>query len=62
MKAQESCAFLRDYAFRPDMEFGINVGWQEDRSEAGGCGIRIRSLIFDRNKQCAASSVIRRRA
>jgi hypothetical protein len=42
------------------LEFGINDGWHEQRSEAGGFGIRIRSLVFDRNKQCAGFSVIRR--
>jgi hypothetical protein len=43
------------------MEFGIKDGWHEQRSEADGFGIRIRSLVFDRNKQCAGFSVIRMR-
>jgi hypothetical protein len=37
------------------LEFGINGGCHEQRSEAGGFGIRIRSLVFDRNKQCGSS-------
>jgi hypothetical protein len=41
------------------LEFGIKDGWHEQRSEADGFGIRIRSLVFDRNKQCAGFSVIR---
>ena len=46
-----------DFAFWLGLEFGINDGWHEQRSEAGGFGIRIRSLVFDRNKQCAGFSV-----
>src|SRR5712692_5942220 len=44
------------------MEFGMHDGWHEQRSGAGGFGIRIGSLVFDRNKRCAGFSVIRRPA
>jgi len=37
----------------------MNVGWHEQRSEGGGCGMHICSPVFDRNRQCAAFSVTR---
>jgi hypothetical protein len=51
---------LRDFAFWPGLEFGINDGWHEQRSEAGGFGIRIRSLVFDHNKQYRGAKSIKR--
>jgi hypothetical protein len=62
MKGWQAGTLLRDFAFRPGLEFGINGEWHEHQSEAGGCGTHIRSLVFDRNPQCAGFSVIRRRA
>jgi hypothetical protein len=42
-------------------EFGIMFGWQTQRSDSGGCGMRMHSLVFFRYTRCAASSVIRKR-
>jgi hypothetical protein len=42
--------------------FGMNCGWHKHRNAIGGCGIRIRSQAFARNRRCAGFSVIRRRA
>lgn len=42
-------------------EFGMMFGWQTQRSDSGGCGMRMRSLVFVRYTRCAASSVIRKR-
>jgi hypothetical protein len=58
----ESCAFPRHFASPLGFESSINVGWHEQRSEGGGCGMHICSPVFDRNRQCAAFSVIRKRA
>jgi hypothetical protein len=41
--------------------FGMNYGWHEHRNGDGGFGMRIRSLAFDRDGQCAAFLVIRKR-
>src|SRR2546430_13766104 len=41
-------------------EFGIMLGWQTQRSDSGGCGMRMRSLVFVRFTRCAGSSVIRK--
>jgi hypothetical protein len=52
---------LRRYCgLRSGLEFAINCGWHEQRSEFGGFAIRIGSLVFDRSQQCAGFSVIRR--
>jgi hypothetical protein len=59
---EESCAFPRYFALRVGFESTINVGWHEQQSEGGGCGMHIGSPAFDRNRQCAAFSVIRMRA
>jgi transposase len=40
----------------------MNGGWHEHRSEGGGCGIHIRSLVFGRHKRCAVFLVIRKPA
>src|ERR1035437_9634547 len=42
-------------------EFGMMFGWQTQRSDSGGCGMRMRSLVFVRYTRCAAFSVIRKR-
>src|SRR5207302_434851 len=57
----ESCAFPSYFALPLGFESTMNVGWHEQRSEGGGCGVHIRSPVFDRNRQCAAFSVIRKR-
>jgi len=41
------------------LRFGIRDGWQDEQNEGGDCGMRIASLVFDRNQRCAAFSVIR---
>src|ERR1039457_1621377 len=38
-------------------EFGIMFGWQTQRSDSGGCGMRMRSLVFVRYTRCAVFSV-----
>src|SRR5229473_157000 len=43
LDTEESCAFPRYFALRLDFESSINVGWHEQRSEGGGCGMHIRS-------------------
>jgi hypothetical protein len=43
-------------------EFGVLFGWHDDLCDSGGCGMRIASRVFGRNRWCAAFSVIRRRA
>jgi hypothetical protein len=58
----ESCAFPRYFALPLGFESTMNVGWHEQRSEGGGCGMHIRSPAFDCNRQCAAFLVIRKRA
>jgi len=55
-------ASRRDFGLRLGVEFGIIAEWYDHRSEAGGFGIHIRSLVFDRSQQCAGFSVIRRLA
>jgi hypothetical protein len=57
----ESCAFPSYFALPLGFESTMNVGWHEQRSEGGGCGMDIRSPAFDRNRQCAAFLVIRKR-
>jgi len=57
----ESCAFPSYFALPLGFESTMNVGWHEQRSEGGGCGMHIRSPAFDRNRQCAAFLVIRKR-
>jgi hypothetical protein len=42
-------------------EFGMMFGWQTQRSDSGGCGMRMRSLVFVRYTRCAASLLIRKR-
>jgi len=37
-------------------------GWHGDLRDSGGCGMRMASPGFGRNRWCAAFSVIRRRA
>jgi len=62
LDTEESCAFPRYFALRVGFESTINAGWHEQRSEGGGCGMHIRSPVFDRNQQCAVFLVIRKRA
>ena len=52
----------RDICIFAGFEFGMTDGWHEHRNVDGGFGIRIRFLVFDRNRQCAESSVIRKHA
>jgi hypothetical protein len=61
LKAQESCAFPSDFGLRPALRFGIRDGWQDEQNKGGDSGMRIASLVFDRNQQYAAFSVIRKR-
>jgi hypothetical protein len=42
------------------LEFGMPIGWHGDLSESDGCGMRIASLAFARNRRCAGFSVIRK--
>src|SRR3989304_4576309 len=42
-------------------KLGMMFGWQIQRSERGGCGMRMHSPDFDRYTRCAVSLVIRRR-
>ena len=48
-------------AFLMLRNFGMMFGWQTQRSDSGGCGMHMRSLVFVRYTRCAASSVIRKR-
>jgi hypothetical protein len=50
LEIAESCAFPRYFALSLSFESIINFGWHEQRSEGGGCGMRIRSPVFDRNR------------
>jgi hypothetical protein len=59
VKVEESCAFHSDFGLLPALRFGIRDGWQDEQNEVGDCGMRIGSLVFDRNRRCAAFSVIR---
>jgi hypothetical protein len=52
----------RGFCILAGLVFGINDGWHEHRDAAGGFGIRIRFLVFGRDRQCAGFSVIRKRA
>jgi hypothetical protein len=61
LKAQESCAFPSDFGLRPALRLGIRDGWQDEQNKGGDSGMRIASLVFDRNQQYAAFSVIRKR-
>jgi hypothetical protein len=45
-----------------DAIFGMNSGWHEHRTAAGGYGIRIRLQAFARSRRCGEFSVIRKRA
>ena len=51
----------RHFASPLGFESSISVGWHDQRSEGGGCGMHIRSPAFERNRQCAAFLVIRKR-
>jgi hypothetical protein len=62
LKTRQSWGLQGDSAFWRDLVFGMNDGWQEHRNANDGFGIRIRFLAFDRNRQCAAFSVIRKHA
>ena len=42
------------------LKFGIMFGWQTQRSDSGGCGMRMRSLVFVRYTRCAVFLVIRK--
>ena len=53
--------FVGFRACREVAEFGIMFRWLNQRSESGGCGMRMPSPGFVRNPRCAASSAIRRR-
>src|SRR5207245_3535258 len=57
----ESCAFPSYFALPLGFESTMNVGWHEQRSEGGGCGVDIRSAVFVRNLQCAAFYVCSKR-
>ena len=57
----ESCAFPRFFALRTGLEIANDFAWQEPGDEGGGCGTRIASPGFGRNRQCTAFSVIRKR-
>jgi hypothetical protein len=61
LKSQESCAFPSDFGLRPALPFGIRDGWQDEQNKGGDSGMRIAFLVFDRNQQYAAFSVIRKR-
>ena len=61
LKTRQSWGLQGDSGFWRGLEFGIHIGWHEHRDADGGFGIRIRFLVFARNEQCAAFSVIRKR-
>ena len=48
-------------AYATLFKFGIMFGWQTQRSDSGGCGMRMGSLVFVRYTRCAVFSVIRKR-
>jgi hypothetical protein len=52
----------RGFCVLAGLVFGMNDGWHKHRNANGGFGIRIRFLVFERNRQCAAFSVIRKHA
>jgi hypothetical protein len=43
------------------LEIAMIFAWQEPQNQGGGCGTRIAFPAFDRNRQCTAFSVIRKR-
>jgi hypothetical protein len=62
LKTRQSWGLQGAFAFLRDLKFGTTDGWHEHRNVHGGFGIRIRFLVFDRNRQCAESLVIRKHA
>src|SRR6266699_1831229 len=62
LKTPQSWGLQGAFAFLRDLKFGTTDGWHEHRNVHGGFGIRIRFLVFDRNRQCAESLVIRKHA
>ena len=49
------------FAFRAGLEIAMIFAWQELGNEGVGCGTRIASPVFGRNRQCTVFSVIRKR-
>jgi hypothetical protein len=62
VEASRNLGIARGFFVLAGLIFGINDGWHEHRDAVGGFGIRIRFLVFDRNRQCAARLVTRKRA
>jgi hypothetical protein len=62
LKTPQNWGLQGAFAFLRDLKFGTTDGWHEHRNVHGGFGIRIRFLVFDRNRQCAESLVIRKHA
>jgi hypothetical protein len=59
---RQSWGLPGNFAFCGIWNLSMTDGWHEHRNVDGGSGIRIRSVVFGRNRQCAGFSGIRRRA
>jgi hypothetical protein len=62
LKAREKRGIAEGFCISKDAIFGMNSGWHEHRTAAGGYGIRIRLQAFARSRRCGEFSVIRKRA
>jgi hypothetical protein len=62
LKTRERWGLQGDFAFYGIWNLSMTDEWHEHRNVDGGFGIHIRFLVFDRNRQCAAFLVTRKRA
>jgi hypothetical protein len=61
LKTPESWGLQGNLAFCEIWNLSMTDQWHEYRNVDGGFGIRIRFLVFERARQCAGYSVIRKR-